>query len=61
LGYRKALFLYDLAGEDCEKLMHNRRGRLSTEVLEHRLALADEVIALLITELARQRAYHSNR
>ena len=28
---------------------------LSAEVLEHRLALADEVIALIVTELAAQR------
>jgi len=26
-GYRKALFLYDLAWEDCEKLMRDPRGR----------------------------------
>lgn len=109
LGYRKALFLYDLAWEDCERLMRDRRGRaiaeqlirsagsisanieeghgrgygkqrnwyftvsigsareskgwywraknlLSAHVLEHRLALVDEVIALLVTELSRQRS-----
>jgi hypothetical protein len=27
LGYRKALFLYDLAWQDCERLMRDRRGR----------------------------------
>jgi four helix bundle protein len=32
------------------------RKLLSEEVLEHRLALADEVIALLVHELQRQRA-----
>ncbi|GAB4550132.1 MAG: hypothetical protein Kow0063_44780 [Anaerolineae bacterium] len=26
-GYRKALFLYDLAWEDCDKLMRGRRGQ----------------------------------
>ncbi len=108
-GYRKALFFYDLAWQDCQKLMRDRRGRavaeqlirsvgsisanieeghgrgygkqrnwfltvaigsareskgwywrgrqlLSSEVLDHRLALADEVIALLVTELTRQRS-----
>jgi len=107
LGYRKALFFYDLVWQDCEKLMRDRRGRaiaeqlirsagsisanieeghgrgygkqrnwffkvaigsareskgwywrarqlLSPEALDHRLALADEVIALLVTELTRQ-------
>jgi four helix bundle protein len=109
LGYRKALFLYNLAWKDCEKLMQDRRGKviaeqlirsagsisanveeghgrgygkqrnwfftvsigseretkgwywrarnlLPTEALEHRLALSDEVIALLVTELSRQRS-----
>lgn len=109
LGYRKALFLYDLAWQDCERLMRDRRGRavaeqlirsagsisanieeghgrgygkernwffrvsigsareskgwywrgrhlLPPEVLDQRLALADEVIALLVTELTRQRS-----
>ena len=109
LGYRKALFLYDLAWQDCERLMHDRRGRavaeqlirsagsisanieeghgrgygkqrnwfftvsigsareskgwywrgrwlLPREVLDHRLALADEVISLLVTELTHQRS-----
>jgi four helix bundle protein len=107
LGYRKALFFYDLVWQDCEKLMRDRRGRaiaeqlirsagsisanieeghgrgygkqrnwffkvaigsareskgwywrarqlLSPEALDHRLALADEIIALLVTELTRQ-------
>ena len=109
LGYRKALFFYDLAWEDCEQLMRDKRGRaiaeqlirsagsisasieeghgrgygkqrnwfftvsigsareskgwywrarklLSAKVLDHRLALADKVIALLVSELSRQRA-----
>jgi len=109
LGYRKALFFYDLAWEDCEKPMRDRRGKavaeqlirsagsiranieeghgrgygkqrnwfftisigsareskswywrarklLPSKVLEHRLALSDEVIALLISELTRQRS-----
>ncbi len=108
LGYRKALFFYDLVWEDCERLMRDKRGRaiaeqlirsagsisanveeghgrgygkqrnwfftvsigsareskgwywrarklLPAKVLEHRLALADEVIALLVHELNRQR------
>ena len=108
-GYRKALFFYDLAWQDCQKLVRDRCGRavaeqlirsvgsisanieeghgrgygkqrnwfltvaigsareskgwywrgrqlLSSEVLDHRLALADEVIALLVTELTRQRS-----
>ena len=107
LAYRKALFLYDLAWRDCERMTRDRRGRaiveqlirsvgsisanveeghgrgsgkqcnwfftvsvgsaretkgwywrarklLSEEVLEHRLALTDEVIALLSHELKRQ-------
>jgi four helix bundle protein len=109
LGYRKALFLYDLAWRDCEKMTRDRRGRaiaeqlirsvgsvsanieeghgrgygkqrdwfvtvsmgsaretkgwywrarqlLAQNVLEHRLALVDEVIALLVSELNRQRS-----
>ena len=109
LGYRKALFLYDLVWDDCARLTRDRRGRaiaeqlirsagsiganveeghgrgygkqrnwfftvaigstreskgwywrarklLSEEVLEHRLALVDEVIALLVHELNRQRS-----
>jgi four helix bundle protein len=112
LGYRKALFFYDLAWQDCEKMMRDVRGRavakqlirsagsisanveeghgrgygkqrdwffsvslgsareskgwywrarrlLAPEVLDHRLALADEVIALLVTELANQRSRRS--
>jgi four helix bundle protein len=109
LGYRKALFFYELVWQDCEKLVRDRRGRaiaeqlvrsagsvsanveeghgrgygkqrdwfftvsigsareskgwywrarhlVSSEVLDHRLALVDEVIALLVTELNRQRS-----
>ncbi len=108
VGYRKALFFYDLVWQDCAKLMQDARGRavaeqvirsagsisanleeghgrgygkqrnwfftvavgsareskgwywrgqqlLSPEVLNHRLALADEVIALIVTELDYQR------
>ena len=107
-AYRKALFLYDLAWEDCEQLMRDLRGRavagqlidsagsisanveegygrgygkdrnyflrisigsaretrgwyyrgrrlLSPAVLDHRLTLLSEIIALLITELNQQR------
>jgi four helix bundle protein len=114
LGYRKALFLYDLAWEDCEKLMRDRRGQaiaqqlirsvgsvsanieeghgrgygkerdwffgvslgsaretkgwywkshhlLSAPVLEHRLALLDEIIALTVSELARQKKRRGSR
>ena len=109
VGYRKALFLYDLAWRDCEGMTRDRRGRavaeqlirsagsisanveeghgrgygkqrdwfftvsigsaretkgwywrarelISEQVLEHRLALTDEVIALLVHELNRQRS-----
>ena len=109
LGYRKALFFYELAWQDCEKLMRDMRGKavaqqlirsagsisanieeghgrgygkqrnwfftvsigsareskgwywrakhlISSKVLDHRLALSDEVIALLVTELSRQRS-----
>jgi len=108
-AYRKALFLFDLAWEDCGKLIGDPRGRavamqmidsagsvsanieeghgrgfgrdrdhflrisagsaretkgwyvrsrhmLSPEVVKHRTALLDETIALLLTELKRQRA-----
>lgn len=112
-AYPKALFLYDLVWEDCEKLMRDLRGKavaqqvirsagsisanieegygrgigtksylyflrvaigsaretkgwyfrsrrlLSTEVLEHRLALLDEIISLLATEMARHQKRHS--
>lgn len=108
IGYRKSLFLYDLAWEDCEQLLKDERGKaiahqliraagsisanveeghgrgygnernwffrvaigsareskgwywrgrnlLSPEVFDHRLALLDENIALLVTELSRQK------
>jgi four helix bundle protein len=112
-AYPRALFLYDLVWNDCERLVQDRRGRaiseqiirsggsisanieegygrgigtksylhflriaigsaretkgwyfrshhlLSDEVLEHRLALADEIIALLATELARHQKRYS--
>ncbi len=32
-GYRKALFLYDLTWQDCDKLMNDRRGRAVAEQL----------------------------
>jgi len=114
LGYRKALFFYDLVWRDCERLIRDLRGRavaqqlirsagsicanieeghgrgygkqrdwfftvsigsareskgwywrvrhlLPLAVLEHRLAVADEVISLLVTELARQRQRQHRR
>ncbi len=107
VGYRKALFLCELAWDDCGKMAGDRRGRaiaeqlirscgsicanieegngrgfgrernwffrvalgsareskgwywrarhlLGSAVLDQRLALSDEVIALLVTELANQ-------
>ena len=109
-AYRKALFLYDLAWDDCSRLMEDPRGRsvvgqliesigsisanieeglgrgygkdrdrflrislgsaregkgwyyrsrrlLGPETIEHRMALADEIISLLITELRRQQRH----
>jgi len=109
LGYRKALFLYDLVWQDCATLIRDQRGKaiaeqlirsagsvsanveeghgrgygkqrnwfwgvaigsareskgwywraqrlLKPETLDSRLALADEVIALLISDLTRQRS-----
>jgi len=112
-AYPRALFLYDLVWEDCEKFMKDRRGHaiaeqiidsagsisanieegygrgigtksylyflrvaigsaretkgwyfrgrhlLSAEMLEHRLVLVDEIIALLATEMARHQKVHS--
>ncbi|RPJ58969.1 MAG: four helix bundle protein [Dehalococcoidia bacterium] len=109
LGYRKALFLYDLTWQDCAGMMKDARGKtiaqqlirsvgsisanfeeghgrgygksrdlffkialgsareskgwywkshclLSVTVLDHRLALLDEIIALTVTELSRQKS-----
>ena len=109
LGYRKALFLYDLVWQDCDTMLRDKRGRavaeqlirsagsiganveeghgrgygkqrnwffsvaigsareskgwywrarqlLKSEILDHRLALTDEVIALLVNDLTRQRS-----
>lgn len=108
-AYRKALFLYELMWEDCEKLMRDPRGRavaeqftrsagsisanieegygrgygkdrnyflriaagsaretkgwyfrarrlLPSEVIQHRMALSDDIISLLVTEINHQRA-----
>ena len=107
-AHRKALFLYELMWEDCEKLMRDPRGRAVTEqltrstgsisanieegygrgygkdrnyflrvavgsaretkgwyfrsrrllppeVIQHRMALSDDIISLLVTEINRQR------
>ena len=107
LMYQKALFLFDLAWEDCGKMMRDTRGRkiaeqlidsagsisanmeeghgrgfgkerqyflrvslgsaretkgwyyrgkrfMTSETLEHRLKLADEIISLLVREVASQ-------
>ena len=114
LGYRRALFLYDLTWEDCEKLMRDRRGQaiaqqlirsagsisanleeghgrgygkernwffgvslgsaretkgwywkshhlLSAAVVDHRLALLDEIIALTVAELAHQKSRRASQ
>jgi len=108
IGYQKALFLYDLAWFDCEKLMQDLRGRaiaqqlirsagsisanmeegygrglgrdyarflgyalgsaretqgwyfrarhlLSEDVITHRMALTNEIIALLVTTVKQQK------
>jgi len=109
IGYRKALYLYELAWQDCGLMLRDPRGKAIAEQLirsagsicanieeghgrgygkqrnwflsvaigsareskgwywrarrlmvpavhDHRLAVADEIIALLITELSRQRS-----
>ena len=114
LGYRKALFFYDLVWKDIDKLRPDIRGEaiakqlirsagsisanleeghgrgygkqrnwfikiaigsareskgwywrahrlLPQEVIDHRLSLADEIIALLVSELSRQRNYMKKR
>ena len=112
-AYPRALFLYELTWEDCERFDKDRRGRaiagqiirssgsisanieegygrgiggksylyflrvsigsaretkgwyfrarrlLPPEVLEHRLSLLDEIIALLATEISRHQKRHS--
>jgi four helix bundle protein len=112
-AYPRALFLYELVWNDCERLVQDRRGRavaeqiirsggsvsanieegygrgigtksylyflrvaigsaretkgwyfrsrhlLSAEALDHRLALADEIIALLATEISRHQKRYS--
>jgi len=110
LGYRKALFLFDLTWLDCDKFLGDKRGRtiaeqlvrsvgsisanideghargygkqrdwffkvalgsareskswywkshqlLPVEVLDHRLALVDEIISLIVTELSYQKNF----
>jgi four helix bundle protein len=57
-GKQRNWFLAVAIGSARESKGWYWRGRqlLPSEVLDHRLALADEVIALLITELTRQRS-----
>jgi len=57
-GKQRNWFLTVAIGSARESKGWYWRGRelLSSEVLDHRLALADEVIALLVTELTRQRS-----
>jgi four helix bundle protein len=62
IGTKSYLYFLRVAigsARETKGLYFRSRYLLSAEVLEHRMALADEIIALLATEMARHQRRHS--